>query len=78
MEDSNMNAEATVDGGSTTESSSKAAHPPRDERIQKLLDKALYAGGRNHRGRSYRMSLVIHAHTRETLLVGCGGGYFYL
>ena len=45
MEDSNMNAEATVDGGSTTESSSKAAHPPREERIQKLLDKALYAGG---------------------------------
>ena len=45
MEDSNMNAEATVDGGSATESSSKAAHPPRDERIQKLLDKALYAGG---------------------------------
>src|ERR1035438_3657101 len=45
MEDSNMNAEATVDEGSTTESSSKAAHPPREERIQKLLDKALYAGG---------------------------------
>jgi len=45
MEGSNMNAEATVDGGSTTESLSKAAHPPRDERIQKLLDKALYAGG---------------------------------
>lgn len=45
MEGSNMNAEATVDGGSTTESSSKAAHPPREERIQKLLDKALYAGG---------------------------------
>jgi nitrite reductase/ring-hydroxylating ferredoxin subunit/uncharacterized membrane protein len=45
MEGSNMNAEATVDGGSTTESSSKTAHPPREERIQKLLDKALYAGG---------------------------------
>ena len=45
MEGSNMNAEATVDGGSTTVSSSKAAHPPREERIQKLLDKALYAGG---------------------------------
>ena len=45
MEGSNMNAEAKVDGGSTAESSSKAAHPPREERIQKLLDKALYAGG---------------------------------
>src|ERR1035437_2464499 len=45
MEGSNMNAEATVDGSSTTESSSKAARPPREERIQKLLDKALYAGG---------------------------------
>src|ERR1019366_869293 len=45
MEGSDMNAEATVDGGSTTKSSSKAAHPPREERIQKLLDKALFAGG---------------------------------
>ena len=40
-----MNAEATVDGGSTAGSSSTAAHLPREERIQKLLDKALYAGG---------------------------------
>ena len=45
MDASNMNAAAPGDSGSTPDSTSKAAHLPGEERIQKLLDKALYAGG---------------------------------
>ncbi len=45
MDASNMNAAAPVDSGSTPDSTSKSAHLPGEEKIQKLLDKALYAGG---------------------------------
>jgi nitrite reductase/ring-hydroxylating ferredoxin subunit/uncharacterized membrane protein len=45
MEDSNIDALPTEDGGSRPDSSFQSAHPPAEERIQKLLDKALYAGG---------------------------------
>jgi nitrite reductase/ring-hydroxylating ferredoxin subunit/uncharacterized membrane protein len=45
MHASDIDPEPTVDRGTTPHSSSQPAHPPAEERIQKLLDKALYAGG---------------------------------
>jgi nitrite reductase/ring-hydroxylating ferredoxin subunit/uncharacterized membrane protein len=45
MEASNIDAEPTGGGGSTPDSSSQPTHRQAEERIQKLLDKTLYAGG---------------------------------
>src|ERR1700686_5465872 len=46
MENSNVNEDSGMKVDPIGDSSSPAPQPPADERLQKLLDKALYAGGR--------------------------------
>ena len=46
MENSNVNEDSGMKVDPIGDSSSPAPQPPVDERLQKALDKALYAGGR--------------------------------
>jgi hypothetical protein len=46
MENSNVNEDFGMKVDPIGDSSSPAPQPPVDERLQKALDKALYAGGR--------------------------------
>src|ERR1017187_5937888 len=46
MENSNVNEDSGMKVDPIGDSSSPAPQPPADERLQKALDKALYAGGR--------------------------------
>jgi nitrite reductase/ring-hydroxylating ferredoxin subunit/uncharacterized membrane protein len=45
MEDTDLTAGTASDSNSTRASSAARAQPPVDEKLQKLLDKALYSGG---------------------------------